>query len=985
MFIFLTSSSGRLFTGAGLLLFWNLTSAATITVQTNILGPTPEIIAYNSGHFYPGSNTRDWWRYAGVNGARFFISPSSIEPADDLAPVGDGVTNQAGFISRKAALRVNPLNTNYINWPYFTNHFDTTDLYPANHIKVDYALGELRKLGVHICAQITASESRFPITDTNDWGGKWELWQHYYADAFYLGRMFDVDRYQMYNEPNNTTLTSTNFLMRLQLVADAVQSALADVNSLYGKSLRAQLLAPTAAGNATSAYVGWGDLVVTNRHKDYLGVTSPGFSLIQTYDYHQYGATGDGFGAGLVSLNALLAASMAPEAPFPIAVTEFNTRTAASYDTTTVTEDSPADYSRFGSIVVNLMANGIAEMYAFKFSQVAYAGNYPVQKNALHYVDNNNAPYNIGGVTKAGEVYRLFTKAFAAGRNRLGTLTDGTATNLDVQASYDPVANCYYLFSANSTASTLVANANLAALNLPATNKILLEEVSENSYGGGVQWTTVGDAQSSLGTQPAYSAWLLTIPGKSQQAEQIITATDDAQARDGGNKAVNYGSATEMTVRNDPANLDNRSVAFIKFQLPTNNFATLQLAVLSLQASSATMNTTAQAHVYALTNTGWFQAALNWNNAPNLRSGVAAGNNIANGVITGQGTNACIVGQLITTSTTASEKLIDVTGYLRGQSNSVVSFLISQDPRWDVTLPSLAAGDTQPDGVKIVTTEGGVGPRLRLIFAAPTGNVPVWTNLSAAITANIRGGAYGPSNVDEVAQGYIMVKYYPSPYDSARKVYFQFNLAGLNVQANTNAVFTVTTSTATFAQQAQLWALNQAYGGFNPGITWNTAQANDTSSDNMLSNGTFTATAIGAAQLFNGTASTAYSFTIPQIGNYLAGNQVTLALSGVDNTNNGSGGLRLTLTDATLQVLASIAPPIITNNVTGIAANGNGSFTISFQGTPGQMYRVQATANLPTTNWLTISTNLAATNGVWSFTDFFATNYTARFYRSVTP
>ena len=979
------SSCGRLVMVAGLVLLLNLSNAATITIKTNILGFTPEIIGYNSGHFYPGSNTRDWWRYAGVNGARLFIPPSSIEPADDLAPVGDGVTNHASFISRKTALRANPLNTNYINWPYFTNHFDTTDLYPANHIEVDYALGELRKLGVRICAQITASESRFPITDSNDWGGKWELWQHYYAEAFYLGRMFDVERYQMYNEPNSTSLTSANFLIRIQIVADAVQSAIGDVNTLYGKWLRPQLLAPTAAGNATSAYAGWGDLVVTNRHKDYLGVTSPDFSLIQTYDYHQYGATGDGFGIGLASLNALLAADTAPEPAFPVAVTEFNTRTAASYDAATITEDSPADYSRFGSIVINLMANGISEMYAFKFSQVGYAGNYPVQKNALHYVDNNNAPYNIGGITKAGEVYRLFNKAFGAGRNRLGALTDTGATDLDVHASYEPVTKCYYLFAANSSANPVAVTVNLAALNLPATNKVLLEEVSENAYGGGVLWTTVGAAQTGLGTQAAYSAWLLTIPGTTQQAEQIITATDDAQARDGGNKAVNYGSAAAMTVRNDPANLENRSVAFIKFQLPTNNFANLQLAVLVLQASSATVNTTAQAHVYALTNTGWSEAALNWNNAPNLRSGVAVGSKIANGSITGQGTNACIIGQLITTSTTASEKLIDVTGYLRGQSNSVVSFLIAQDPRWDVTLPSLVAGDTQPDGVKIATTEGGVGPRLRLVYAAPTANGPIWTNLSAALTANIRGGVYGTSNVDEVAQGYIMVKYYPSPYDAARKAYFQFNLSGLSVQTNTNAVFSVTTSTTTFAQQAQLWALNQAYGGFNPGITWNTAQANDTNSDNMLTSGTFTATAIGASQLFNGTPSTAYSFTIPQIGKYLSGNQVTLALSGVDNPNDTSGGLRLTLAGATLQVLASVAAGAITNRISSIVANGNWTFTVRFTGTPNQWFRVQAATNLTTANWLNLSTNLVATNGVWSFTDVVATNYPARFYRAVTP
>src|SRR6476620_1060420 len=72
--------------------------AATITMQTNVIGVTPSIIAYNSGHFYPGSNTRDWWRYSGVNGARVFITASIIEPGDDISGRGDGVTDQNGFV-----------------------------------------------------------------------------------------------------------------------------------------------------------------------------------------------------------------------------------------------------------------------------------------------------------------------------------------------------------------------------------------------------------------------------------------------------------------------------------------------------------------------------------------------------------------------------------------------------------------------------------------------------------------------------------------------------------------------------------------------------------------------------------------------------------------------------------------------------------------------------------------------------------------------
>ena len=43
------------------------------------------------------------------------------------------------------------------------------------------------------------------------------------------------------------------------------------------------------------------------------------------------------------------------------------------------------------------------------------------------------------------------------------------------------------------------------------------------------------------------------------------------------------------------------------------------------------------------------------------------------------------------------------------------SFLITQDPRWDVTLPSLASGDTQPGGLEITSSEGSSDPYLRIV------------------------------------------------------------------------------------------------------------------------------------------------------------------------------------------------------------------------------------------------------------------------------
>jgi hypothetical protein len=1165
--------------------------AAILSLSTNSIGATPEILAYNSGHFLTNSNTKDWWRYAGVNGARVFLSPSEIEPSDDISPVGDGVNSQGTFLSRQAALRADPLNLSYINWAgssVFSNRYENNDLYPNNHIKPNYTFREMRKLGIQICAQITASESRLPIASATDWPNMWELWQHYYAQAFYLGRVFDVERYQMFNEPNHPNangLTIANHLLRLQLVSDAVQSALADVNALYGKSLSPKILAAVTSGSAAGSYPGWGESVVTNRHLNFLGQTDTNFSLIHVYDYHQYNSSPSGFGTSLATLHSLLTAEMSPAPRYPTSISEFNSRTGATFDTMTETLDTPSEYARFGAICVNLLANACAEFYCFKFSQTERdpPTAYPVAKNAMHYVDNASSPYNVGGITKAGEVYRLFNKAFATGRSRLNTTKGGDATSFDVHASYDPVRKRYHLFSVNNTASGVTIELALSSLPVPVGNRVLLEEVSESTYGGGKLWTSVpANKTIAAGSQDSNTVWLLTVPVEPQAAEQILAATDDAEVRDGSNKNNNYGGSTAMTARNDPANTANRSAAFLKFNLGGIALTNIEFALLSLQAASATTNATAQAHVYALDATNWAQGAITWAAAPNLKQNVTAGNTIAKQCVTGAGDSAFIMGQVVVNSTNTSERLLDVTDWLRARTNSAVSFLVAQDPRWDVELPSLATGDTQPDGVMILTTESGNGPRLRIVlksaggpvnippvatndvYAAtedtplvvhapgvlandfdaetnaltavlvanatngivtlnpnggftytpntnyfgpdaftyqandgaadsgiatvainvasvndapfavndavtttqntpvvvsvlandsdvdggtltivsftqaasgsvsnngngtltylpglnftggdafnytitdnqggtnsasvsitvnPVGGTPYWTNLLVATEAVVRGGTSAALDVDEIATGYLMMKYNAAPFDAARKAYFQFELTGLNLVANTQAVFTVGFLN-TFKQNAQLWALNQAYTNFTSALTWNTAQANDTASNNLLSGGALNATTIGPVTNLPASSTTPVSLAIPNIGNYLLSNRLTLVLSGSPDagsfTNNASG-LRMLRTNATLQVLVippappvSYQPPLITS----IIANPDGSITMSFSGATNRTHWLQANTNLATGSWVNISTNVSSGNGAWSVTDSGSTNFQQRFYRAVLP
>ena len=54
-------------------------------------------------------------------------------------------------------------------------------------------------------------------------------------------------------------------------------------------------------------------------------------------------------------------------------------------------------------------------------------------------------------------------------------------------------------------------------------------------------------------------------------------------------------------------------------------------------------------------------------------------------------------------------------------------------------------------------------------------------------------------------------------------------------------------------------------------------------------------------------------------------------------------------------------------------------------GIPGGTYLIQATTNVSLSPWETIATNVALANGLISFVDLTATNYTSRYYRIAAP
>jgi len=705
-------------------------SAAELVVADSATGKTPDVLAFNLGNFYPGSNTADWWRYTEASGARIFLSPAHFKVGGTVRPGEEQVTDEASFLARRAALRDDPLNTDYINWPVIEARFNT-ELSGNNRIVPDYALREIHRLGGKIKAQMTLSEGGFPIADEDDWAGKWVAWRTFYSVAFYLAREFDVERFASHNEPNhpNSHISPSQWLMRLRLSSDAVQSALEDVNALYEKSLQPRFKSPVTAGSLGASFNDYGKPAVESIRTNFLGQTPPGYQAFHHYAYQRYTLSPGDFASDFLALrenvNAVTPSGLEP---LPFAITEYNVHTGATYDGMPQSSDTLFKAVRFGAITSRLAAAGIEEFYAFKFGMTVYPStrNFPVQKNGMAFADNDNAPYHHGTLGRSAEVYRLFNKGFAPGRELLThTLGGEGADNLAVLVSRDPATGFIHIFSANESGSAVPFEIDLSALNLPEGNHAVIEDVSQRRTGIVRSVERIDQGRLTPGNQPGQTVWLIQIqpdPERHDGADDgplALPVAADLMVRDGDHANTSFANAPFAYARHDSGSADGRAATFLRFDLPADwDPDDLLIALLAVPVRTANGGSgTIHAHLYGMDDHAWDAESLTWNTAPNLRQNAPLGDEIRHRVIEGAGESAHILAQ-ITGGGSWTTRQIDVTKYLRRQGEHA-SFLLTQDPRWDIDInvdsvpaswDDLERGDTQPDGLRIRTTREAASP-----------------------------------------------------------------------------------------------------------------------------------------------------------------------------------------------------------------------------------------------------------------------------------
>jgi hypothetical protein len=673
----------------------------TVTVSNAVLGTTPMYLGFSQGDYVSNTNTSAWVDYSNANAFRIWSSPGNYPAAVSSPP---SITTQSQFDAEKAALRSDPTSSTYINWNTLDTDFAANEKVGSNQEVLNYALGQLNQRNILVIEEISYTDAN----EVTDWQGKWTEWQEFYAQAFYEAKNFNVAQFQIYNEPDDSSgETPADLLVRLQLASDAIHSAIADVDLMYGKNLVASVAGPTSAGSGSSTFNTWGKPLLAGNRTSYEG-TPTNYDLFDTYDFHLYSANPSTFATNVQYVQTNVPLNNASGNSMPVIITEFNYETTATFASNGDSLTEPKIYAGIGADLIGATSANVEGMYAFKFSQTPYnsssQGTIP-QPTGFYYLDSGGTD-NITGSTPAAEVYRLFTKAFQGARTRVSTSVAQTGSTFTMAADFDSSTSTYYAFATNTASSSNSFTLNLSGWNIPTGALVTVEQVSSR-YDGEVAniFTVPSNGQLTI-TQPADSVDLLTIPQGTPQRQVSLTATATGQVQynpsSSSSVTTNFFGASTSQVARSTASNGNNYATYLQFNLAGQNLPDVSRAILEVTGGNTANSNTSVIEVYGILNNTWDPKTLDWKNAPDLTSNAP--------LMTNVGSDAFPVGHLSFTSTQSTE-MMDVTPFLDEFAGSEMSFVLVREQQY--------AGEANDgDVVSLVTDGSSLSPQLLLFTSS---------------------------------------------------------------------------------------------------------------------------------------------------------------------------------------------------------------------------------------------------------------------------
>ncbi len=349
-----------------------------VKFKPEVVGKTMKYVGYNQGYYLPGYNASGWLEYSNVNAVRVwaelntYVSRRWIDTLSTVSSLGD-------FERLKARFLENPESREFIQWDSIAQKA-AEPVSSTNSMVFDYALDELKKLGIDVLVQSGMSKERYTTT----WQNKWELWQSYYALAFYAAKRGDVEMFAMKNEPNHRNagpMPLDTYIELMRITSDAIHQAVGDVNRLYGKELKPRFVGPVTAGTNTN----WWAKIAASEMVDYRGEKCDK-DQVDIFSTHSYNLPAAGYVSKVQSIDGILRRNHPEGRTKPIVFTEIGRWMNAYLIDKEETMDSPSLFTEWAGIYTNNMLGGGYGMWAFKFANTR-SSTYPRGiKSGHHFV-----------------------------------------------------------------------------------------------------------------------------------------------------------------------------------------------------------------------------------------------------------------------------------------------------------------------------------------------------------------------------------------------------------------------------------------------------------------------------------------------------------------------------------------------------------------------------------------------------------------------
>ncbi len=604
------------------------------------------------------------------------------------------------FEEHKAAVRSGPEESEAIKWKSFIES--------DGHANYKYEHSVLKELG------ITVVNETGPKDWPNDWENNFRNWAMTYMATYYLAKYYDVEVHQYGNEPDGylNKYPDETIALKLQLVADAINCAIADVNRRFNKDLKAEYAAPVLASDPRSRVA---RVMMRNLRTDYRG-RKMDRDLVQYYNRHRYGDRARQNVLEVNLVNQMMLEESATKQALPQIFTELNYFTGGNWSRPhiTVTSDSPAVFCSLASIWGQMMATQkVHGIFLFKLYSGANQWGNTVCYGFVRESDTQKAryanradKYDIGYSTKNAEVLRLFAEGFSNGHPLLKTDVDCSDMHFQAYTSYNPKNETYFLWTVQpNDSSNYEVEIDLSKLDVNSGAKVVVKEISDGSFGEVIFQGALPENRKFRAIQPKESAWLVSVPKNKVHATKDYAPIADTTVRQGQFAAKNFGSEPSLKVRRCSKS-DNSHISFIRFKIddtPGKDVHRALLRVHGRRRSDYDFDDSFVFRIYGMVEDDWQELETNANNAPGICKTVSA---VRRGVTT---IEAPPVGHMSFTNKPGFSE-IDVTNFVKEHKGQELTFLLIRELK-------LPGENTDFDWAELDSREGrkDLAPRLQII------------------------------------------------------------------------------------------------------------------------------------------------------------------------------------------------------------------------------------------------------------------------------